>query len=84
MENWSELLDLLMLLTILSSIVGWIVVFIGRLKCRRDGRCPKSRICKDTECKWGLWCNKYDRYSDKQKYLAEILRELEKKEKERK
>lgn len=81
MKNENGLNDLLMLVIILSSFFGWIIIYIGIWKYRRNGRCPKSRICKDSECKWGTWCKKYDRYVDQQKYLCEILREQKKREK---
>lgn len=79
MGNINGLIEFLMLLMIISCAIGWIIIGIGILKCRKDGKCPKGRICKNSECQWGAWCEKYNRYSDKNKYLFEILREMKKK-----
>lgn len=84
MDYTNELLEFLMFLMIIGSIVGWIIIGIGILKYRIEGRCPKSRMCKNSECRWCAWCEKHQRYSDKYKYLSEILREKKKREKEEK
>lgn len=84
MTGVDELLVFLMILLIIGCAIGWIFIGIRILKCRIDGRCPKGRICKNSECRWGTWCEKYQRYSDKFKYLSEILREIKKGEKAKK
>ena len=84
MAGTNELTEFLLLLLIIGCAVGWIIIGIGILKCRRGGRCPKGRICKNSGCRWGTWCEKYQRYSDKFKYLSEILREIKKREKAKK
>lgn len=81
MAGTNELTEFLMFLFIISCIVGWIIIGIGILKCRIEGRCPKSRICKNSECQWGAWCEKHRRYYDKFKYISEIMREAKKREK---
>ena len=81
MAGTNDLTEFLMLLFIISCAVGWIIIGIGILKCRIEGRCPKGRICKNSECRWGTWCEKHQRYADNYKYLAELLRELKEKEK---
>lgn len=80
MTGANEVTEFLMLLFIIGCAVGWIIIGIGILRCRMGGRCPKGRICKNTECRWGAWCEKHQRYSDKFKYICEIMREAKKKE----
>lgn len=80
MVGADELTGFLMLLVIIGCAVGWIIIGIGILKCRIEGRCPKGRICKNSECRWCAWCEKHQRYSNKFKYLYEVLRETKKRE----
>lgn len=79
----NELPEFLMFLLIIGSIVGWIIIGIGILKYRIEGRCPKGRMCKNSECRWSAWCEKHQRYSDKYKYLSEKLREMKKEKKQK-
>ena len=79
----NELLEFLMILLIIGCAIGWIIIGTGMLKCRIGGKCPKDRTCKNSGCRWRIWCEKYQRYSDKFKYLSEILRETEEKEKKK-
>ena len=81
MVGVDELIRFLMILLITGCTAGWIIIGIGILKYRIEGRCPKGRICKNSGCHWGLWCEKHQRSSDKYKYLAELVRELEGKKK---
>lgn len=80
MAGANELIEFLMLLLIFGCAIGWIIIGIGILKCRINGRCPKGRICKNSECRWCAWCEKNQRYSDKIQYIFEIMREMEKRE----
>lgn len=81
MAGGNEFTDFLMLLVIVGCAVGWIIIGIGILKCRMEGRCPKGRICKNSECLWGAWCVKHQRYADDFKRLSELVRELKEKQK---
>lgn len=74
-----DLMELLMLLLVLGCLVAWIVIGVGILLCRRKGKCPEGRLCKNKECQWGYWCPKYQRFFDKEKYLFELAREYCKK-----
>ena len=75
MAGGNEFTDFLMLLEIVGCAVGWIIIGIGIL------RCPKDRICKNSECQWGAWCKKHRRYTDDFERLAELVRELKAKQK---
>lgn len=81
MAGANELTEFLMFLLIIGCAVGWIIIGIGILHCRIKGRCPKGRICKNSQCRWGAWCEKHQRYTDDFKRLAELVRELKEKEK---
>ena len=71
----NEWIEFLMILLILGCAISWAIIGIGILICRMKGKCPKARICKDSKCRWGIWCTKHQRYADKEKYLFEQLRE---------
>lgn len=53
MTGINKLCEFLMVSMIISCAAGWIVIGIGILKCWKDGKCPKSRICKNIGCQWG-------------------------------
>ena len=67
--------DFLMLSVIIGCAAGWIIIGIGILKYQIEGRCPKGRVCKDSKCLWGAWCEKYQRHADDFKRLYESVRE---------
>lgn len=81
MAGANELTEFLMLLLIIGCAIGWTIIGIGILKYRIEGRCPKGRICKNSKCQWGAWCEKHQRYYDKFKYFSEIVREMKEREK---
>lgn len=74
-----EWIEFLMILLVLGCIISWVIIGIGILKYRMKKKCPAARICKDKECRWGDFCEKHRRFTDREKYLFEIAREYQKK-----
>ncbi len=76
MNEWLEFLTILM---ILGCIIWWVVIWIRMWVYRGTGKCPKSRICKDSICKNAAWCRKYERYADVFMHNYESMKEAKRK-----
>lgn len=81
MNEWLEFISILM---IGGCIIWWIVIWIRACIFRISGRCPKSRICRDSLCKNKIWCRKYRRYTDVYERNYESMREMRQKKTKKK
>ena len=75
MITLNEWIELLTIILIWGCIISWVIIWIKMWICRKTGKCPKDRICKNSICKNRAWCRKYQRYADIYKYAGEMLRE---------
>lgn len=66
-------------LLVILCIFWWIVIWLKMLVYMLQGRCPKGRVCTDSQCKLGAWCKKYQRHDD----ILESMMELRIKEENR-
>lgn len=70
-----EWLELATAFLVLFCIIWWIVIGLKKLIYMFQGKCPKGRICKNSRCKIGAWCIKYQRHADAYKNAMESIRE---------
>lgn len=77
----SEWFELAVVFLVLFCIFWWIEIGIKKLIYIFQRKCPKGRICKDSQCKIGIWCIKYQRHADVYKNAMESMREARMREK---
>lgn len=77
------LFELAAVFMVLFCIAWWIAIGLKKLVYMFQGKCPKGRICKDSQCKIGSWCIKYQRHSDVYKNAMESMREAHIRDKHR-
>ena len=68
----------------LAIILGWVCIGIQKLRNVLKGRCPKGRICENSDCAIGAWCEKLQRHENAFKNALELIREAEREEKRKK
>ena len=76
-----EWLELITAFLILFCILWWIEIGLKKLVYMLQGKCPKRRICTNSQCKIGSWCTKYQRHADIYKNTMEVMREAHIREK---
>lgn len=75
------LFDYIIFIFLLLSIIGWPIVFIGKWISKKTGKCPESKVCLNTKCKWTPWCSRFETIAINIEHVKQMMEEAEKKEK---
>ncbi len=80
-NEWFGLVEIVIILVI---VLVWVGIGIQKIINIFQGKCPKDRICENSKCRIGAWCEKYQRFENAYKNAFENMRELRKEEKRKK
>ena len=76
-----EFIETTAVLVVLFSLLSWPIIFIGKWITQKRGKCPQTRACFNTKCKWTYWCKRFESIAYNIEHVKRMLEEKEKNKK---